>query len=122
LNRANKYLSQFYEKINLNEKHKNNFSHKDYNQIIQTSLRNITYPYQNCWIIESKSYDQKSIVYNIQDYELKGYAFINNLQRNDMEDFSEQMQEIVETSDLRRSFLQFIRHKKSSLEIIELNN
>lgn len=121
LNRANRYLSQFFEKINLNEKQKNIFSANDYNQIIQTSIKNITYPYQNCWIIESKSYNEKSIVYNIQDYELKGFAFINNIQMNDLEDLSTQMQEIVETSDLRRSFLQFIRHKRSSLEIIELS-
>lgn len=122
LNKANKYLVQFFEKINLNEKHQDVFSPKDYNKLLRTSLNNITYPHQNCWVIESKSYFEQSIVYSIQDYELKGFAMVKNMQSNDLEDISSQMQEIIETSDVRRSFLQFIRHKKSSLEIIEMNN
>lgn len=122
LNRANKYLTQFFEKINLTEKHQEIFSPIHYNQLLQTSLNNITYPHQNCWIIESKSYFEQSIVYNIQDYELTGFAMVKNMQGNDLDEISSQMQEIIETSDVRRSFLQFIRHKKSSLEIIELND
>jgi excinuclease UvrABC nuclease subunit len=122
LNRANKYLSLFFEKINLNEKHQDIFSPNHYNQLLQTSINNITYPYQNCWIIESKSYFEQSIVYKIQDYELTGFALVKNIDGNNLEEISSKMQEIIETSDVRRSFLQFIRHKKSSLEIIELND
>ncbi len=122
LNRANKYLSQFLEKIDLNEKHQKIFSAKDYNHLILKSINNVTYPYQNCWVIESKSYFEESIVYHIQDFELKGFNCIKNLQVNDFEAIESNMQPVFETPEIRRSFLQFIRHKKTSLEIIDIDN
>ena len=120
LNRAKKYLSQFTEKINLNENHQKVFSANDYNHLIQKSINNITYPHKNCWIIESKLYFEQSVVYHIQDYELIGYKCVKSIQTNDIEDIASQMLSVVETSDIRRSFLQFIRHKKASLEIVDL--
>lgn len=118
--KATKYIQQAYAKLQLNSTHKQILSSEKYNGLIRSSIQYITYPYQNCWIIENKNNQELSAVYIIQDYELKGFSMLEDIKHKDFDEVLSKMYKVNETVELRRSFLQMIRQKKSHLDIIDL--
>ncbi len=118
--KAAKYMQLAYSRLQLNPAHKQILTPEKYNGIISSSVQYITYPYQNCWIIENKTNQDLSVVYIIQDYELKGYCILEDAKHKDFDEVLSKIKLVNETAELRRTLLQFIRQKKSHIDIIDL--
>ncbi|MCO5231314.1 MAG: exonuclease domain-containing protein [Chitinophagales bacterium] len=118
--KGTKYIQQLYKKIDLSSTDKKHLSVDKYNHIVFNLVQSITYPFQNCWIIESKPYQELSVIYIVKNYELQGYALVDDPKYVDYDEVYDVKVDVVETSELRRFFLQFIRQKKASLNIIDL--
>lgn len=120
--KATKYIQQIHTKLQLTPAHKQRLTPEKYNELLKSSIQYITYPYQNCWVIETKAYQEYSVVYIVQHYELKGYCLLKDFKHADYEEVHNKMQEVNETSEIRRGLLQLIRQKKAHLEIIDLGS
>ncbi|MCO5232202.1 MAG: exonuclease domain-containing protein [Chitinophagales bacterium] len=118
--KGNKYIQQLYTKVGIGQTDKSQHSIEKYNHKISLLAQSISYPFQNCWVIETKPYQDVSVIYIINNYELKGYALVVDPKYVDFEEVYSIKIDVIETSELRRFFLQFLRQKKSNLNIIDL--
>lgn len=120
--KGNKFIQNLHHKLQLNPTHKQVFSTEKYNQLLRTSLRYVSYPYANCWIVEEHTFLEKSVVYVIRSFEFIGYAIVENVKHTDFEQMESLLQKVSETTEIRKGLQQIIHQKKSRVEVIDLGS
>ncbi len=122
LSKGRKIIQKLRQKYPSDTVSKKTILSEKHNQIIKESVSKITYPFQNCWIIEQLPGQELSVVYIVKGYELRGYSIQDNIKYKDFKEVMADFHPIEETTDIRRKFLQFLHKGKSNISIIDLEN
>jgi len=120
LNKAKKFVRQHLQKVQLGHPFKQKHSIEKYNELVKASLKRVTYPHQNCWLIEKKGNQKFAVVYVVEDYILQGFSIQEDVKHKDFEEVLSALYKIDETTDMRRKFLQYLNRERTRLSVIDL--
>lgn len=119
--KAEKAVSETMVRAQLLPTMKQVYSKEKYNSLLEKYIKEITYPAENCCLIDMGRDEEHKVFIWIRSFRCVGFTIHKGeLHSLDLEELNGQVQPVRETPDLRRHLLQYIRKKKNRLKIVTI--
>jgi len=118
--KAEKYLSQLSSRLQVPPTLKQVYDPEKYNALAAVFLDHLTYPFENCLIVDQGRFEDEKAIIIVEKYQCIGVTYHSSFQSVDYEHVVSKMYPVTETPEIRRLLLQYIRKKKNKVKILEI--